>query len=225
MLLSKRLLEMTFIPDIAQHGMFSMNFFFHAEGAYSDVDAFWAGRGIQTDALVGLAYYEVGGLSVPHTASVQWRRSGDDCCDVRLAVDAVSPGELGYPDDGRYHITEESFRDFLNFVRTTETSGIIARYGAAIHGDLGLFENIPVGRLKRIVFEAGSGKTRVTADFTRDKDSGWRVTLEPARPLIFYSKPVDDDFFTEPLKTGAILVAPLLKAKNEERPQPLPERD
>src|SRR4051794_3083435 len=100
---------MALIPDLAAPGLEFMNFFFHVEQQYPAVEAFWEKRGIPKSDWIGLAYFEPPNLSCPHTVSLQWKRTGDDRCDVRLAIDASSPKDLEYPLRENYKIKEPDF--------------------------------------------------------------------------------------------------------------------
>lgn len=210
-------MTMALIPDIAAHGLLFMQFFFHIEGGFEVVESFWAERGVPTTEWAGLSYLEVTGLSAPHTVSIQWRRASKDCCDIRLAIDATTAEALGYPSDERYHIDEETFRQFFDLARQQEVSGILARYGAPLKGGVQFLELSGNARLKRLVIEAGEPSTMITADFSREAGGKWIVTLEPERLLRFLDKPVDDEFFEAPLKTATILVTPLLASEQNEK--------
>jgi hypothetical protein len=208
---------MALIPDIAAHGLSFMHFFFHMEGGFESVEDFWRQREVPTVEWAGLSYYEVLGLSHALTASIQWRRVAKDCCDVRLALDAMDAKSLGFPEDKQYQINETTFREFFDFARQQEVGGILARYGATLLGELHFLELPGNARLKRFVIEAGDKPSTITADFSRDAAGRWTVTLEPERLLHFLDKPVDDEFFEAPLKAATILVTPLITGTSDEK--------
>jgi hypothetical protein len=95
---------MPLIPDIAAHGLRFMHFFFHMEGGFDAVAGFWETRGIPGSTWAGLAYFEVSSVSGTQTVSIQWRRAAQNCCDVRLALDAEPAVTLEYPPDLTYRI-------------------------------------------------------------------------------------------------------------------------
>lgn len=209
---------MALIPDIAAHGLTFMHFFFHLEGGLPAVERFWTERGVPVDDWTsGLAYFEVPQLSSPHTVSIQWRRSGKDCADIRLAVDAARAEALGYPKDEKFQINEQIFRDFFNLARQEEASGILARYGITLSGNWSPMDVSDKGRLKRFTIEAGTHPHTISVDFSRTGDEAWLVTIEPEQLLKFLDKPVDDEFFEAPLRTATILANPLLGVSNARR--------
>jgi hypothetical protein len=204
---------MALIPDIAAHGLRFMNFFFHLEKGLPEVENFWKERGVPERD--GLAYFEVAGLNTPYTISVQWRPSGDDCCDIRLSIDADSADDLGYPQAGDYRISEQDFKDFFDYARQKNVNGILARYGASLHGDWTFFEMAKNAQVKRLVIEIGEEKTKVEVDFERLDDASWQVTVQPSWLLGFLKTPVSDDFFAVPLQTAVALLTPLLNEKGD----------
>jgi hypothetical protein len=207
---------MALIPDIAAHGLTFMHFFFHMEGGLAAVERFWSEREVPVDNWSGgLAYFEVPNLSAPHTVSLQWRRSGKDCADIRLAVDAVPADGLSYPKSKEFQIDEETFRDFFDLARQEGTSGILARYGVTLSGDWSPIDVSEKAKLKRFTLEAGKRPFTISVDFSRMANETWLVTIEPEQLLQFLDKPVDDEFFEAPLRNATILANPLLGASHE----------
>jgi hypothetical protein len=201
------------VPDLAAHGLEFMNFFFHVEQEYFIVENFWESRGVHKSDWVGLAYYELLDLSRTHTVSLQWKRTSNDCCDVRLAIDAASPEDLEYPLHGTYRIKESDFIDFFNLVRQQPVSGILSRYGAFV-AETWAPADPPQSKIKRFAIETKTSedKPSLLVDFQRTGER-WIAVVQPSWLLKFLDKPVDEEFFVAPLQTAVTLMAPLLKER------------
>jgi hypothetical protein len=197
-------------PNLTACGIHYMHFRFHISGGFEDVEAFWEVRGLDPskERLLFARYYRD---KRPHTVSLQWFRSHEECCDVLLGIDAQQPAKVWPRRPLKEHLMQErDLRDFLAFARSKDVPwGIKARYAYQWPRTIdAAIPRLPSHtRIKSISFEVLDEKdtVAVTLTFKRHDDDSLAI-VEPTDRFPF---PEGDDFFAQPFETGCYLARSL----------------
>jgi hypothetical protein len=193
-------------PDLASRRVHFLRFFLHAEAGLDWIDQFWAQHGLVREQPVGLAYLTYVRRGVVHTASLQWRKSGERCADVRLSLDALPPSELRLPRSPKGSLTAHSLASFLREVRLRAggKAKVASQYGVLVPLSV-LRLPMPEGaEVTRLDMRVGNDPGWLKLEF-RKRGDRWLAVAEPSHRLTLKFDAVDERFFGAPVSIATKL--------------------